>query len=115
MGLWEATPVAEWRLLSGNRRRESPPTVKLASVAEAGPVDAELAHLRPQRMRIDLQHRGGALTALDASGGGGKRRFDVAAHGSVERLDGRGGSSAAWPRNSILARVSCRIFSWCGS
>jgi len=37
--------------------------------SEASPVDAELAHAGPQRVRVDLEQPGGAARALDASQG----------------------------------------------
>ena len=82
-------------------------------VAEAGPIDAQLPHLRPQRVGIDLQQRGGALPALDAAPGDGQGRLDVPPNGRVERLDrsGRPAAAAERRRRSMLPAAVCRTSS----
>src|SRR6267142_2383503 len=62
----------------------------LALAAEAAPVDAELAHARAQRVRVDGEQPRGAERAFDAPESPGERGFDVLHHRVVE-APGRAG------------------------
>ncbi len=64
---------------------------------EAGPVDLQLAHARPQRMGIDPQQPRRTVRSLDPPARFGQRRLDVPPDDHVERLDRirRSGSGAA--------------------
>src|SRR5882672_525889 len=58
--------------------------------AVAAPLDAELAHARAQRVRVDRELVRGAERAIDPAFARGQRVLDVSAHDVVERLDRRG-------------------------